>query len=133
MASATPDTPGLSSYALLLPEEAKARYKEKIKMIGSFDPFVLPDSGSCVTPADLPPVEASDLVSYLVLQTSYLTTKQFKAHKSLEAYNQFVNGWVKDVHSWQVADKIIVTGRVRTFSNILYCPLYIYIYIYIYE
>ena len=26
-------------------------------------------------------------LSYLVLQTSYITAKQFKAHKSLEAYN----------------------------------------------
>lgn len=84
-------------------------------MIGYLDPFVLPTSRSSATPTDLPPVEASDIVAYLMLQTSYLTTKQFKAHKSLEAYNQFVNGWVKDVYAWQVADKIIVTGRVRTF------------------
>ncbi len=50
--------------------QAKARYKEKIKMIDSFDPFLLPDSGSCVTSADPPPVEASDLVSYLVLSNN---------------------------------------------------------------
>ena len=42
-------------------------------------------------------MEASDIVAYLVLQTSSITTKQFKAHKSPDAYNQFVNGWVKDV------------------------------------
>ena len=35
------------------------------------------------------------LVSYLVLQTSYITAKQFKVHKSLEAYNQSTSGWVK--------------------------------------
>ena len=29
----------------------------------------------------MPPVEASDLVAYLVLQTSFLTAKQFKAYK----------------------------------------------------
>lgn len=119
MAAAAPVTPALSPYAQLLPDEAKARYKDKIKVVGSLDPFLLPASGSSAIPTDLPPVEASDIVAYLVLQTSYLTTKQFKAHKSLEAYNQFVNGWVKDVHAWQVDDKIIVTGRVRTCSKML--------------
>ena len=41
---------------------------------------------------------------YLDLQTNFLTTTQFKVHKSLEAYNQFVCGWVKDVHSWKVGE-----------------------------
>ena len=45
----------------------------------------------------VPPVEASNLVSYLVLQTSFVTAKEFKACKSLEAYNQFVSEWVKEV------------------------------------
>ena len=37
----------------------------------------------------VPPVEASNLVSYLVLQTGFVTSKQFKAnnYKSLNAYN----------------------------------------------
>ncbi len=61
---------------------------------------------------NLPPVEASDLVSFLVLETSFVTAKQFKAHKSMEAYNQFVSGWVKDVSGWTVSQKIVVTGRV---------------------
>ena len=51
-------------------------------------------------------------MAYLVLQTSFLTTKQYKAYKSLEAYNQFVNGWVKDVQAWSKEGGIIVTGRV---------------------
>ena len=66
------------------------------------------------TPANLPLVEASDIVAYLVLQTSFLTTKQFKAYKSLEAYNQFVSGWVKDVWAWSVKGRIVVTGEVSS-------------------
>ncbi len=38
----------------------------------------------------MPPVEASDLVAYLVLTTSFLTAKQFKAYKGFESYNQFL-------------------------------------------
>ena len=55
---------------------------------------------------EVPPVEASNLVAYLVLQINFLTTTQFKAHKSLEAYNQFACGWVKDMHLWKVAGKL---------------------------
>ena len=36
------------------------------------------------------PVSACDLISYLVLQTSFITSKQFKAYKSLEQFNLFV-------------------------------------------
>ena len=53
-------------------------------------------SATVAAPVSLPPVEASDIVAYLVLQTSFLTTKQFK----------------KDVEAWSLAGKIIVTGRV---------------------
>ena len=77
----------LSSYAENLSEDAKRRYKDKIKIIYDLDPF----ANGLGEPIDaVPPVEASDLVSYLVLQTSFVTSKQFKAHKSLDAYNQFV-------------------------------------------
>lgn len=54
----------------------------------------------------VPPLDASDLVSYL---TNFITTKQFKAHKSLEAYNQFVCSWIKDVCTWRVAGKYVTT------------------------
>ena len=84
----------LSVYTESLSEEAKTCYKEKLNIIDGFDPF----TGTAGELADrLPPVEAADIVSYLVLQTSFITAKQFKARKSLEAYNQFVSGWVKEV------------------------------------
>ena len=100
----------LSTYALELPSDAKKRYREKISQIGGLDPFLGP-LGECVEDV-VPPVEASDLVSYLVLQTSFLTAKQFKAHKSLEAYNQFVSGWVKEVKVWKKCGNFLITGRV---------------------
>ena len=60
----------------------------------------------------VPTVDSCDLVSYLVLQSNFITAKQFKSHRSLEAYNQFVCGWVKDVRTWRVARKFVTTGRV---------------------
>ena len=104
----------LSEYAKGLAEQPRRRYEEKLRLISRLDPFLLPSMGSTnvAAPANLPPVEASDIVAYLVLQTSFLTTKQFKAYKSLDAYSQLVNGWVKDVQAWSVAEKIVVTGKV---------------------
>ena len=67
---------------------------------------------------EFPPVEASDLVAYLVLQTNFITAKQFKAYKSLEAYNQFVCGWVKDVYSWKIAGQFVTTGRVSSVARL---------------
>jgi len=61
----------------------------------------------------LPPIEVSDLLSYLVLETSYYTNKQFKAFKSLEAYNQMVSGFVASVQGKEIAGKIVVVAKVR--------------------
>ncbi len=109
-------TTRFSDYAEGLPGEAKKRYLEKLHLLNGVDPFLL--AGKAVTEndsqstCDLPPVEASDLVSFLVLETSFVTAKQFKAHKSMEAYNQFVSGWVKEVSAWNINHKSVVTGRV---------------------
>ena len=99
----------LSSYAENLSFDAKRRYKDKIKIINDLDPFA---NGLGELIDAVPPVEASDLVSYLVLQTSFVTSKQFKAHKLLDAYNQFVCGWVKDVKTWVIAGKYVTMGQV---------------------
>jgi len=96
-------SPQLSRYAEGLEEKAKARYIQKLQLINGVDPFLLASTTKVGRSSSvLPPVEAADLVSYLVLQTSFVTAQQFKAHKSMEAYNQFVSGWVKDVSAWNI-------------------------------
>ncbi len=99
----------LSRYAETLSGGAKELYLEKINLLGCRDPFCGPQGKStdCV-----PSVEASDLVAYLVLTTSFLTAKQFKAYKGLESYNQFVCGWVKDVQVWRNEEKYVASGKV---------------------
>ena len=48
----------------------------KVALIIGLDPFV----GCPEGPSDaVPPVDASDLISYLVLQTSFISLKQFKS------------------------------------------------------
>jgi len=88
------------SYISKLSAEAKTRYEEKIKLIGGLDPY---SSNLGKEIGIIPPVDAADMLSYLVLQTSYLTSQQFKAR---------ICGWVKDVQTWLISGKYLVKGKV---------------------
>ena len=101
----------ISSYAAGLSRDAKARYIEKISLLNGVDPFLGKIPGAEIT-NDLPPVDAFNLLSYLILKTSFITTAQFKARKSLEAYNQFVCGWVKDIVTKKIAGRYLTCGWV---------------------
>ena len=63
------------------------QYLDQISVIG-IDPVLIPEKN--LDPEHSPPVEAADLLSYLVLDTSYYTNSQFKAFRSLNAYNQMI-------------------------------------------
>ena len=78
----------LSVYANKLEEKVKKRYVEKISAIG-IDPVLI--EGKNFEPDCLPPVESTDLLFQLVLETSYYTKQQFKAFRSLQAYNPMAN------------------------------------------
>ena len=93
--------PVLSDYVKGLGTRVKERYLAKISLIG-------------VEPASIPPIEVSDLLGYLVLETSHYTRKEFKAYKSLNAYNQMVSGFVQSVRGKMICDKYyVVVGKVR--------------------
>ena len=102
--------PLLSEYSKKLDSRVKRRYIEKISVIG-IDPATLWHAK--LDPECLPPIEASDLLSYLVLDTSYYTAQQFKALKSLEAYNQMVSGFITCVQGKVIAGKYVVLAKVR--------------------
>ena len=114
LGSRTSATVMSESYITTLSAEAKTRYEEKIKLIGGLDPY---SSNLGKEIGNIPPVDAADMLSYLVLQTSYLTSQQFKARKSLQAYNQFISGWVKDVKTWLISGKYLVKGKVSVVSR----------------
>lgn len=98
----------LSEYAESL-ESWKERCLQKISVIG-VDPASIP--AEKFSPKCLPPVEVSYLLSYLVLETSFYTKKEFKAFKSLEAFNQMVSGFVTSVVGNVIAGKYVVRARV---------------------
>ena len=74
----------LSDYVKKLDVKVRERYLKKIPTIG-IDPVLI--IGKRFEPDCLPPVESTDLLCFLVHETSFYTQKQFKAFRSLEAYN----------------------------------------------
>ena len=99
-----------SEYSKKLESWVKRRYIEKISVIG-IDPATLWHAK--LNPDCLPPIEATDLLSYLVLDTSYYTAQQFKAFKSLEANNQMVYGFITSAQGKVIAGKYMVPTKVR--------------------
>ena len=100
----------LSAYADSLETSIKKRYIEKISVIG-MDPLLSPLQE--FTSVCLPPVEACDLLSYFVLETSFYTKDQFKNFRSLLAYNHMVSGFITSVLGQIIQDKFVVLAKVR--------------------
>ena len=100
----------LSDYANKLEPKVKKRYLAKISAIG-IDHVLI--EGKNFEPDCLPPVESTDLLFYLVLETSYYTKQQFKAFRSLQAYNQMVSGFISSVQDHIVKDNFVVIAKVR--------------------
>ena len=100
----------MSEYVNTLDPQVKRRYMQKIACIG-VDPFII--SRQNYDAECFPPTESIELVSYLVLETSYYTKEQFKAFKSLQTYNQLVAGFVQSVHGLIIASKHVVLAKIR--------------------
>ncbi|KAG0443227.1 hypothetical protein HPB47_015152 [Ixodes persulcatus] len=65
-------------------------------MCGGLDPFTLKATDLKKDWKLWPQLDAGDIIDYLVRKTSYLTRKEMKAYKSLEAHNYLTSGWVKE-------------------------------------
>ena len=104
-----------SYYFSGLNEPSKARYDAKLKSIGGLDPYTISKNGWNDDPSNLPSVTYPDIVNYLVFSPSPYTLEDLRCFKGLEAYNQFVSGWVRDVAAHVASDGlVIVHGRVNT-------------------
>ena len=64
-------------------------------------------------PDCLPPVESIYLLFHLVLEKRLYAQQQFKAFRSLQAYNQMVSGFIASIQGHILADKFVVLVKVR--------------------
>lgn len=93
----------------MLPEE---RYRQKISIINGQDPYDVKLSNMI---DDFPNLQWGDIINYLVFGRSAYTLQEFKAFKSLEAYNHFVCGWVKAVEVGKINGWSVIRGKVCIF------------------
>ena len=102
-------------YFNMLDPPAKKRYWEKLKLIDEIDPYAIKDNNFSYDINCFPTITHSDIVNYLVFGTSPFSAEDMKAWKSLDAYNQVLEGWVIDVKILVTkSDSNIVQGKVRS-------------------
>ena len=97
-----------SDYMGKLDPPTRKRYKEKLKVIGGVDPYCIEGDDANSTEATIPDIIYFDVVNYLVFSPSPYTTEDMKPYKSLETYNQVLEGWVTKVKVYWHADKVAV-------------------------
>ena len=83
-------------YSTLDPPSQK-RYNEKTELIENKDPYTLSENEFSVDFGNFPSISYPNIVNYLVFIPSPYSADDMKAYKSLETYNQVIEGWVRDV------------------------------------
>ncbi|KAL3870825.1 hypothetical protein ACJMK2_038862 [Sinanodonta woodiana] len=95
-----------------LGHDEKLRYEGKLKLIDNEDPYEMPTSAWSEVESLLPSVTYPDIVNYLVFSPSPYSSEDLKSYKGLDAYNQFVCGWVREKMSRVVNDNCLTTAKV---------------------
>ena len=105
--------PGYSS--TLLSDTSKRRYSDKLSLMDGIDPYEV-DKQEWKDDVDLwPAVSHVHVCMYLIHTPSPYSDKDMLNYKSVDSYQNFVKGWVKQVHVMDVGNKRIIIGKVREF------------------
>ena len=96
------------TYRDALDSAKRVRYDAKTKLIGNeFDKSDWNDDVKL-----LPSTSYFDILNYLLFSPSPYTMEDLRAYKGLEAYNQFVCGWVREKQVCVKHDVCVITSRV---------------------
>ena len=125
---AIPSERSHSQYFQQLDSTAKARYLEKLRILGNIeDTYVRSGiSGTNVEWYDWPNVEFPDIYSYLIAAPSPCTKEELKAYKSMDRYKYVTNGWIENgevVATPARPSTVLVCARVRHSQRITATPL----------
>ncbi|KAF5275264.1 hypothetical protein FQA39_LY06924 [Lamprigera yunnana] len=91
--------------------DVAARYLDKIRVIGSVDPYTLSSADLNYRVDAIPPISSIDILSYLVLTHSFYTKNQMEAYKSLQVYKYFKAGFVQKVRCKRINDMVVIAGK----------------------
>ncbi len=102
----------------LTDHNSRQRYQEKLKLINDIVPYeTLREDWT--DDVDLWPCTSYINVGmYLLFSPSPYTQEDLENYKSLECYQRFIAGWVRDVLVKPVADKRIVVAKVSNYFSI---------------
>ena len=96
----------------LTDESSKERYTSKIKLINSIDPYEI-SKEDWRDDVDLwPNTSFINVGMYLLFSSSPYTQEALENYKSLDCYQRFIAGWVRDVLVKDIADNRIVIAKV---------------------
>ena len=112
----------LPGYAETIADVAsRERYKKKLGYIGGKDPYELPSDSWHDDVDKWPSTTYIHVGMYLAFAPSPYATDQLLNYKSLESYERFVAGWVRDIFVTEHDDKRVLTAKVCTYKcNVLY-------------
>ncbi len=108
-----------SQYFFALPVEEKNRYFAKLKCdevnVSLPDPFnkLLRQESFSTDLSDLPEVSQVHIFEYLVEKECVYTREAFKAYRSLDAYNYFNSGKVKNILTYTNGSTCVVYGEIE--------------------
>ena len=93
-------------------EECRLRYTSKLAIIKNIDPYEIP-KGEYKDDVDMWPATTYIHVGmYLVFTPSPYTGEDLLNYKSMECYQRFTSGWVRDIFVKDIDDKRIVIAKV---------------------
>lgn len=90
-------------------------YIEKIMIINSCDPYILTNDPSALWTNNLDKLSEVTypvIFNYLVLTKSAYILEEFKAFKSLEAYNFFVSRWISNTRWISINNVVLVIAEL---------------------
>ena len=93
-------------------KKGKKRYREKLQLIDGQDSYELPRS-EWKGDVDLwPEVTYVNVGMYLLFAPSPYTRKELQNYKSMQSYQRFIAGWVREILVKALADKGVLISKV---------------------
>ena len=102
------------SYLDSLDSVTKARYLDKLSIIDKTDPYTVEKRKWSQKTEEFPNILYPDIVNYLLYTPSKYTTEDLKEYKGLDAYNQLVCGWVREVSTTEINGVNVIIAKVSS-------------------
>ena len=95
-------------------EKSKERYLKKLQCIDGCDPYKVPRNEWQDDVNLWPNISYINLGMYLLFSPSPYTQEQLENYKSLSCYQNFANGWVREVLVKEFGQNRLVIGKVKS-------------------